>query len=142
MVSCCTHRNRQPEQVSWSSESCTATDWKMPVLVGIFTAQMLQDAHLTDIRAQREQSTPTDAADAETGQNALATPRVSNQQSAGASDRNDSAHQGEWVHHSGPRPGRAEMRMAQCAAIARAVRIEDAHTLAANYGRPHEVSGH
>jgi len=33
----------------------------MPVLVGIFTAQMLQDAHLTDIRAQREQSTPTDA---------------------------------------------------------------------------------
>jgi hypothetical protein len=38
----------------------------MPVLVGIFTAQMLQDAHLTDIGAQRKQSTPTDAADAET----------------------------------------------------------------------------
>ena len=114
----------------------------MPVLVGIFTAQMLQDAHLTDIGAQRKQSTPTDAADAEIGQNALATLRVSNQQSAGASDRNDSAHQGEWERHSGPRPGRAEMRMAQCAAIARAVRIEDAHTLASNYGRPHEASGH
>ena len=103
---------------------------------------MLQNAHLTDIGAQRKQSTPTDAADAEIGQNALATLRVSNQQSAGASDRNDSAHQGEWERHSGPRPWRAEMRMAQCAAIARAVRIEDAHTLAANYGRPHEASGH
>ena len=32
---------------------------------------MLQDAHLTDIGAQRKQSTPTDAADAEIGQNAL-----------------------------------------------------------------------
>ena len=77
----------------------------MPVSVGIFTAQMLQDAHLTDIGAQRKQSTPTDAADAEIGQNALATLRVSNQQSAGASDRNDSAHQGEWERRSGPRPG-------------------------------------
>ena len=75
------------------------------MLVGIFTAQMLQDAHLTDIGAQRKQSTPTDAADAEIGQNALATLRVSNQQSAGASDRNDSAHQGEWERRSGPRPG-------------------------------------
>jgi len=36
----------------------------MPVLVGIFTAQVRQDAHLTDIGAQRKQSTPTDAADA------------------------------------------------------------------------------
>ena len=38
----------------------------MPVLVGIFTAQILHDAHLTDIGAQRIQSTPTGAADAET----------------------------------------------------------------------------
>ena len=103
---------------------------------------MLQDAHLTDIGAQRKQSTPTDAADAEIGQNALATPRVSNQQSAGASDRNDSAHQGEWERHSGRRPVRAEMRMAHCAAIARAVRIEDAHTPATNHDRPHEASCH
>jgi hypothetical protein len=36
----------------------------MPVLVGIFAAQILQDVHLTDIGAQRKQSTPTDAADA------------------------------------------------------------------------------
>ena len=103
---------------------------------------MLQDAHLTDIGAQRKQSTPTDAADAEIGRNALATPRVSNQQSAGAYDRNDSAHEGEWERHSGPRPVRAEMRMAQCAAIARAVRSEDAHMLAANHDRPHEASCH
>jgi hypothetical protein len=30
----------------------------MPVKVAIFTAQMLQDANLTDIGAQRKQSTP------------------------------------------------------------------------------------
>jgi hypothetical protein len=35
-----------------------------PMLAG--AAQILQDAHLTDIGAQRKQSTPTDAADAET----------------------------------------------------------------------------
>ena len=103
---------------------------------------MLQDAHLTDIGAQRKQSTPTDAADAEIGRNALATPRVSNQQSAGASDRNDSAHQGEWERHSGLRPGRAEMRMARYAAIARAVRSEDAHTPATHHDRPHEAFCH
>jgi hypothetical protein len=34
---------------------------------------MLQDAHLTDIGAQRQQSTPPDAADAEMGQSALDT---------------------------------------------------------------------
>jgi len=38
----------------------------MAVLVGIFTAQILQEAYLTDIGAQQKQSTPTDAADAET----------------------------------------------------------------------------
>jgi hypothetical protein len=53
--------------------------------------QLLQDAQLTDIGAQRKQSTLTDAADAEIGQNALTMRRVSNQQSAGASDRNGSA---------------------------------------------------
>jgi len=37
----------------------------MPVSVGIFTAQMLQNSHLTDIGAQRKQSTLTGAADAE-----------------------------------------------------------------------------
>jgi hypothetical protein len=87
---------------------------------------MLQDAHLTDIGAQRKQSTPTDAADAERGQNALTMLLVSNQQSAGASDHNDSAHQGEWGCRSGPRPVRAEMRRMHCAAIVLAVRIEDA----------------
>ena len=112
------------------------------MLVGIFTAQMLQDAHLTDIGAQRKQSTPADAADAEIGQNALATPRVSNQQSAGAADHYDSVLEGEWGRHSGRRPVHAAMRMAHCAAISRAVLIEDAHTRAANHGRPHEASGH
>jgi len=58
----------------------------MSVSVGIITAQMLQDAHLTDIGAQRTQSTPTGAADAENCRNTLDTPRVSNQRSAGASD--------------------------------------------------------
>jgi hypothetical protein len=91
----------------------------MSVSVGIITAQMLQDAFLTDIGAQGKQSTPTGIADAEICRNALTRLRVSKQRSAGASDRNDSAHQGEWERHSGPRPGRAEMRMAQCAAIAR-----------------------
>jgi hypothetical protein len=57
--------------------------------------QLLQDAQLTDIGAQRKQSTLTDAADAEIGQNALTMRRVSNQQSAGASDHYDSAHEGE-----------------------------------------------
>ena len=59
------------------SHACTAIDWTMPMSVGIFTAQVLQDAHLTDIRAQRKQSTPICAADAESCRNALATPRVS-----------------------------------------------------------------
>ena len=76
------------------------------------------------------------------GRNALATPRVSNQEPAGTSDRNDSAHRGEWERHSGPRPGPAEMHMAHCAAIARAVRSEDPHTPATNHDRPHEASGH
>jgi hypothetical protein len=114
----------------------------MPVLVGIFTAQMLQDAHRTDIGAQRKQSTPTGAAGPEIGRNALVTLRVSNLRSAGAYDPNDSAHQGEWEHHSGWRLVRAEMRMAQCGAISRAVRIEDAHLPATNHDRPHEASCH
>jgi len=33
----------------------------MSVSVGIITARMLQDAHLTDIGAQEKQSTPSDA---------------------------------------------------------------------------------
>ena len=47
------------------SHACTAIDWTIPVLVGIFTAQTLQDDHFMDIGAQRKQSTPTGAADAE-----------------------------------------------------------------------------
>jgi hypothetical protein len=89
----------------------------MPVSVGIITAQMLQDAaHLTDIGAQRKQSTPTDAADDEICLNAFFTPRVSKQRSEGVSDPYDSAQQGEWVRHSGRRSVRAEKRMANCAA--------------------------
>jgi len=84
----------------------------MPVSVGIFTAQMLQNAHLTDIGAQRKQSTLTGAADAEICRNAWDTPHVSKQRSAGASDSDDGAHQGECECHSGRRPVHAEMRMA------------------------------
>ena len=36
----------------------TAIEPTMPVLVGIFTPQILQDTHLTDTRAERKQSTP------------------------------------------------------------------------------------
>jgi len=42
----------------------------MSVSVGIITAQVLQDAHLTDIGAQGKQSTPSGAADPEISQNA------------------------------------------------------------------------
>jgi len=112
------------------------------VLLGIFTAQMLRDAHLTDIGAQGKQSTPSGAVDTEIGQNALATPRVSNQRSAGASDPYDNAHQGEWECHGGLRLAPAAMRMARYVAIARAVRTEDAHTRETNHGRPHQASWH
>jgi hypothetical protein len=54
----------------------------------------------------------TGAADAEICRNAWDTPHVSKQRSAGASDSNDGAHQGECEHHSGRQPVRAEMRMA------------------------------
>ena len=114
----------------------------MPVLVGIITAQILQDAHLTDIGAQGKQSTPSGAVDAEICLNALSTPRVSTQRLAGVSALYDSAHQGEWECHSGRRPVRAEMRRAHCAAILRAVRIEDAHTLATHHDTPHTASCH
>jgi hypothetical protein len=115
----------------------------MSVSVGIITAQMLQDAHLTDIGAQGKQSTPSGVADAEMCQNAWATPRVSKQRSAGVYDPYDSAHQGEWVPHSGRRSVRAEKRMANCAAISRAVRGADAHTQReAHHYRPLAVSWH
>ena len=103
---------------------------------------MLQEAHLMGIGAQKNQSTPTGAAVAEICRNALATPRVSTQRLADVSAPNDSAHQGEWEHHSGWRPVRAEMRRAHCAAILRAVRIEDAHTLATHHDTPHTASCH
>ena len=92
----------------------------MPVLVGIFTAQMLQDAQLTDIGAQRKQSMQTSVADAEIGRNASAMSRISNQRSAGASGANDSAHQGEWGRPSARRSVCSEMRSGP----PRAVRIE------------------
>ena len=82
----------------------------MPVSVGIFTAQMLQNAHLTDIGAQRKQSTLTGAADAEICRNAGDTPHVSKQRSAGASDSNDGAL--ILPAYSGRRPVCAEMRLA------------------------------
>jgi len=88
---------------------------------------MLQEAHLMGIGAQKNQSTPTGAAVAEICRNALATPRVSTQRSAGASGPNDSAHQGEWERHSGWRPVRAERRRVRCAAIVIAVHTEDAN---------------
>ncbi len=119
-----------------------AIDWTMPVLVGIFTAQMLQDGRLADIEAQRKQSTPTAAADFEICRNALATPRISNQRSVDASDPDDSAHRGEWVRRGYRLPVREEMRMAHCVAISLAARIEDADTPAINHDRPHEASCH
>jgi hypothetical protein len=85
---------------------------------------------------------PTGVADAEIGRNALATLRVSNQRSAGASGPDDSAHQGEWERHSGRRPAHEEMRMTHCAAILRAVRFEDVHKPAINHDTPHEASCH
>jgi hypothetical protein len=61
------------------------TMWEEPhVQILADQLQVCLDEALTDIGVQRKQSTPTDAADAEIGQNALATPRVSNQQPAGA----------------------------------------------------------
>jgi thioesterase domain-containing protein len=56
------------------------TMWKEPhVQVLAEQLQVCLDEALMDIGAQGKQSTPTDAADAEMGQNALATPGVSNQ---------------------------------------------------------------
>ncbi len=136
------HQSRCPGPAKVCSHACTAIDWTMPELVGIFTAQTLQDDHFTDIGAQRKQSTPTGAADAEIYRSAWATPPVSMQRSAGTSDPNDSAHQGEYERHSGRRPARAEMRMVHCAPISRAARIEVAHTPATNHDRPHEASCH
>ena len=81
-------------------------------------------------------------ADAEISQNARATPRVSTQRSAGASDPDDSAHQSEWERHSGWRPVLAAMRMAPCAASSRAVRIGDAQTPETSHDKPHEASCH
>jgi aspartate racemase len=58
----------------------TFTMWREPH-VQILAEQLKAslDDTLTDIDVQRKQATPTHAADAETGQDALAAPRVSNQ---------------------------------------------------------------
>lgn len=55
--------NHCPGPAKVCSHACTAIDWTMPVLVGVFTAQTLQGDHFTDIGAQREQPTPTGATD-------------------------------------------------------------------------------
>jgi len=122
--------------------ACLANDWTMSVSVGVITAQMLQDARLTDIGAQGKQSTPSGAVDVEICLNALSTPRGSKQQSAGVYDPYDSAHQGEWERHSGRQPVRAGMRMAHYATISHAARSEDVHTLATNCDRSHAASCH
>jgi len=122
--------------------ACLANDWTMSVSVGIITAQMFQDAHLTDIGAQGKQSTPSGAADAEMCQNAWATPRVSKQRSAGVYDPYDSAQQGEWVPHCGRRSVRAEKRMANCAATSTVARLEDAHTPVRFHDTSHTASCH
>ena len=132
--------NRHQQAVSWSSESL------LPCLRGNRADSACVSQHLHSADASR---CPTDghrsitkAIDAENCRNALATPRVSTQRLAGVSAPNDSAHQGEWERHSGWRRVRAEMRRAHCAAIVRAVRIEDAHTPATDHDRPHAASCH
>ncbi len=50
--SCPVSRPRCPGPAKVFSHACTAIDWTMPLLVGIFTAQTLQDDHFTDIGAQ------------------------------------------------------------------------------------------
>jgi hypothetical protein len=59
----------------------TFTMWREPHHVQILAEQLKAslDEAQADIGVQGTQSTPKNAADAETGQNALATPRVSNQ---------------------------------------------------------------
>jgi len=81
-------------------------------------------------------------ADAQICQNAWSTPRVSAQRSVGASDPDDSAHQGAWECHSGPQPVMAAMRMAHCAASSSAVRIGPAHMPETSHDKPHEASWH
>jgi len=134
--------NQCPGPAKVCFHACLANDWTMSVSVGIITAQMLQDAHLTDIGAQGKQSTPSGAVDVEICLNALSTPRGSKQQSAGASDPNHSAHQGEWVRHSGRRSVRAEKRMANCAATSTVARLEDAHTPVRFHDTSHTASCH
>ncbi len=73
----------------------------MPVLVCIFTAQILQDGRLTNIETQQTQSTPSVAADAGMDREALTTQLASNQRLVGASDPYDCAHQGELERHGG-----------------------------------------
>ncbi len=88
---------------------------------------MLQDGRLTDIEAHRKQSTPTDATNAGIWRNTLATRRVSDQRSAGASDHHHNAHQGEWEHPGCRPPVRVEMQIVWYAATVPVARIEGAH---------------
>lgn len=112
------------------------------MLVGIFTLSMLQNDRLSDIEVRRKQSTPTGVPDAEICRNALATRRVSMQRLAGASDPDVSSYQGECERHLGRRSVCEERHMAYCAAISRAVRIEDSHSPEMNHNKFHKVSCH
>jgi len=84
-----------PGPAKFHSHACMAIDGAKPMSVGIVTAQMLQYVYQTDVGAQRKNSTPTGATNAEIVGNVLARPRASNQRSAGASGSNDSVHQAD-----------------------------------------------
>ena len=131
-----------PGPANVCSPARMAIDQAMPVLVGIFTQQILQDRRLTDIEAHRKQSTPTGVPDAQICRNALAMRRVSVQRSAGASDHHHNLHPGEWEHHSCRPQVRVEKHIVRYAAIWRVVRIEGAHMPARSCNIPHAASYH
>ena len=103
---------------------------------------MLHVTHHDGHGTQRKKSMRAGIVDAEICGIALAMPRVTKQRSAGASEPNDSAHQGEWECHTGLQPARAAMRMAHYAAISPAVHIEVAHTQARDHYRTLQASCH
>ena len=122
--------------------ACLKIDWTMAVYVSIFIQQILQDRRLTDIEAHQKQSTPTGAADAGIWRNTLATRRVSDQRSAGASDHHHNAHQVERENPGCWQPVHVDMHTVHYAATVPVARIEGAHSPATNHGRPHAASCH
>ena len=131
-----------PGPANVCSPARMAIDQAMPVLVGIFTQQILQDRRLTDIEAHRKQSTPTGVPDAEICRNALAMRRVSVQRSAGVSDHHHNLHPGEWEHHSCRPPARAERHIVRYSATVPLARIADVHMPSIACNRPHAASCH